>query len=160
MHSRAPFPIIDPLLAAGRHSFTPAAESNLLGLTSGLRQPSYSTDNMAMVDGINSAAIVQVAAFNAGGGDATRPSGGDDEKMSFQVASLDNRGNLVFWVVVELSVNELCVACVAVAAPGPLRFCVPRAMRSTLAHAWTCPAVAVVCPRSTWVWALGRASSW
>lgn len=86
------------------------AESNLLGLTSGLRQPSYSTDNMAMVDGINGAAIVQVAAFNAGGGDGSRASGGDDEKMSFQVASLDNRGNLVFWVVVELSVNELYVA--------------------------------------------------
>ena len=92
------------------------SESNALGLDSGLRKPSYSTDNMAMVAGVNGAGIVQVKAFTAAGAGATPGASGkgSDEKMSFQIASLDDRGTLVFWVVVELSANDLYVrpACV------------------------------------------------
>ena len=110
--SYAPVPVHDNT----SHACACVSESNALGLDSGLRKPSYSTDNMAMVAGVNGAGIVQVKAFTAAGAGATPGASGkgSDEKMSFQIASLDDRGTLVFWVVVELSANDLYVrpACV------------------------------------------------
>lgn len=75
-----------------------------LGLDTGLRRATYSTD--ALADCGHSAGIVTVVALAASGAGGAGGAGGGDDRSAFQVASLDDRGYLTFWVTVEVSVRE------------------------------------------------------
>jgi len=81
-----------------------------LDVYTGLRRATYSTD--ALADGGHSASIIRVIALAGGVGSSGGGGGGgdDDGRSSFQVASLDDRGYLTFWVTVELTVREGAVS--------------------------------------------------
>jgi len=88
------------------NSYHVTIKSRKAGIIGGVRRPSYLTD--CLKDQNHHSKVIQIVTL-AGGGKASsgkgiaRVEGRDLSKISFQMASLDNRGQTIIWSMVELS---------------------------------------------------------